>query len=201
MKAPVEFWFDFVSPYAYIAAQSVEQLAARYEREVDWRPILLGAVFKTTGSGPLTSRPPVMADYFRRDFERSARFAGVPFVMPEPFPIMTQNIARAAWWVKDTAPEKMGEFVRAATRAYFSGPAAINDAVWIATLAVSLGLDGQAAAAACEDPARKEQLKQVCEEAVSRGVFGAPWIVVDGEAFWGNDRLPQVERWLANGGF
>jgi hypothetical protein len=68
MKAPVEFWFDFVSPYAYIAAQSIEQLAARHGREVSWKPMLLGAVFKVTGSSPLTMRPPQMADYFKHDF-------------------------------------------------------------------------------------------------------------------------------------
>lgn len=201
MAAPIEFWFDFVSPYAYIAAQQIEQIAERHQRSVDWRPILLGAVFKVTGSSPLTTRPPIMANYFLHDFQRSARFAGVPFVMPEPFPIMTQNIARAGWWVKQTAPHKMGEFVRTATRAYFSGPAALNDPTWIAGLVNDLGLDGAAAAAACEDPHYKEQLRNACDQAVAQGIFGAPWMVVDGEPFWGNDRLPQLEQWLAKSGF
>jgi 2-hydroxychromene-2-carboxylate isomerase len=120
MKAPVEFWFDFVSPYAYIAAQSIEQLAARHGREVSWKPMLLGAVFKVTGSSPLTMRPPQMADYFKHDFLRSARYAGVPFVLPELFPIATQNTSRVCLWLQDTAPQRVGEFVRQVTRAYFS---------------------------------------------------------------------------------
>lgn len=201
MSATIEYWFDFVSPYAYMATQSIEALAAKYDRSVEWKPVLLGAVFKHTGSMPLTMRPPVMADYFKHDFERSARFAGLPFVLPDPFPINTQNTARVCLWMKREAPQRVGEFVRSVTRAYFSGPAAINDVAWLSGHVQAMGLDGAAAAAACDDPYFKDQLKQACEQAVAQGVFGAPWMVIDGEAFWGNDRLPQVEAWLARGGF
>lgn len=197
----IEYWFDFVSPYAYLASQGIEQLAANYGRQVEWKPILLGAVFKHTGSMPLTMRPPVMADYFKHDFQRSARFAGLPFVLPEPFPINTQNTARVCLWLKQTAPQRVGEFVRNVTRAYFSGPAALNEIDWLAAQVQAMGLDGSAAAAACDEPLYKEALKAACEQAVQRGIFGAPWIIVDGEAFWGNDRLPQVAQWLERGGF
>lgn len=201
MSATIEYWFDFVSPYAYLATQSIEALAAKYGRSVEWKPVLLGAVFKNTGSMPLTMRPPVMADYFKRDFERSARFAGLPFVLPDPFPVNTQNTARVCLWMQQVAPQRVGEFVRSVTRAYFSAPAAINDAAWLSAHVQSMGLDGAAAADACDDPVFKDQLRVACEQAVAQGVFGAPWIVIDGEAFWGNDRLPQVEAWLAGGGF
>jgi 2-hydroxychromene-2-carboxylate isomerase len=201
MSAAIEYWFDFVSPYAYLASQSIETLAAKYGRTVDWKPMLLGAVFKNTGSMPLTMRPPVMAEYIKHDFQRSARFANLPFVMPDPFPINTQNTARVCLWIKQAAPQLVGTFVRQVTLAYFSGPAAINEPQWLAAQVQALGLDGDAAMAACEDPARKDELKAACEQAMVQGVFGAPWIVIDGEAFWGNDRLPQVELWLANGGF
>ncbi len=201
MKAPVEYWFDFVSPYAYIASQSIEALAARYEREVVWQPVLLGAVFKVTGSSPLTMRPPVMSDYFRHDFVRSARYAGLPFVLPEPFPINTQNTARVCLWLRQTAPQRCGDFVRGVSRAYFTGPAAINDIAWLSAFVDHLGLDGSAVAAVCAADEWKEALKQQCDQAVAQGIFGAPWIRVDGESFWGNDRLPQVEKWLAEGGF
>jgi 2-hydroxychromene-2-carboxylate isomerase len=201
MSATIEYWFDFVSPYAYMASQSIEALADKYGRSVDWKPVLLGAVFKNTGSMPLTMRPPVMSDYFKHDFQRSARFAKLPFVLPDPFPINTQNTARVCLWMKQVAPQRVGEFVRCVTRAYFSGPAAINDAAWLSAQVQAMGLDGAAASAACNDPLFKDQLKQACEQAVAQGVFGAPWIVIDGEAFWGNDRLPQVEAWLSNGGF
>ena len=201
MSKTIEFWFDFVSPYAYIASQSIEALAAKYDRTVDWKPVLLGAVFKSTGSGPLTMRPLIMTNYYKHDFERSARYAGVPFVLPEVVPIGTQNTARVCLWIKETAPERVGDFVRGVTRAYFSGPAAINDLTWLASFVDQLGLDGTQVVAACNDADRKERLKQACEAAVEQGVFGAPWFVVDGESFWGNDRMPQVEKWLATGGF
>ena len=201
MSKTIEFWFDFVSPYAYIASQSIEALAVKYGRTVEWKPILLGQVFKSTGSGPLTMRPPVMTNYYKNDFERSARYAGVPFVLPDVFPIGTQNTARVCLWLQEIAPERVSDFVRGVTRAYFSGPAAINDLTWLSNFVDSLGLDGSQVPDACSDADRKDRLKQDCDTAIAKGIFGAPWIVVDGESFWGNDRLPQVEKWLATGGF
>ncbi len=201
MSKRIEYWFDFVSPYAYLTTQVIEQLAQKYGYEVDWKPMLLGVVFKNTNSTPLTMRPPVMANYFKHDMERSARFAGLPFVLPEPFPINTQNTARVCLWMKEKAPARVGEFVRQVTRTYFSQAAALNDSAWLAEQVSAMGLDGEAARAACEEMYYKDSLKAACEEAVSKGIFGAPWLIVDGEAFWGNDRLPQLEKWLATGGF
>ena len=201
MSKRIEYWFDFVSPYAYLTTQVIEQLAKKYDREVDWHPMLLGVVFKNTNSTPLTLRPPVMADYHKHDIARSARFADLPFVLPEPFPINTQNTARVCLWMKEKAPLQVGEFVRTVTRTYFSGPAALNDITWLGQQVSAMGLDGEAAMVACENPYYKDLLKAACEEAINKGVFGAPWLIVDGEAFWGNDRLPQLEKWLANGGF
>lgn len=201
MSKRIEYWFDFVSPYAYLTTQVIEQLAQKYGYEVDWKPMLLGVVFKNTNSTPLTMRPPVMANYFKHDMQRSARFAGLPFVLPEPFPINTQNTARVCLWMKEKAPARVGEFVRQVTRTYFSQPAALNDSTWLAEQVSAMGLDGEAARAACDEMYYKDSLKAACEEAVSKGIFGAPWLIVDGEAFWGNDRLPQLEKWLASGGF
>jgi 2-hydroxychromene-2-carboxylate isomerase len=179
----------------------IEELAAKYGREIDWKPVLLGVVFKHTNSMPLTMRPPIMAKYHQHDMERSARYAGLQFVLPEPFPINTQNTARVGLWMKEVAPQRMGEFTRGVTKAYFSGPAGLNDIAWLAEYVNQMGLDGAAAAAACNDERYKQQLKDACEEAVGKGVFGAPWVIVDEEPFWGNDRLPQLEKWLASGGF
>jgi 2-hydroxychromene-2-carboxylate isomerase len=151
MMQAIEFWFDFVSPYAYIAAQSVEQLAARYGRTVNWQPVLLGAVFRETGSGPLTMRPPVMANYFRHDFERSARFAGLSLRLPDNF-LSVHTILHVCLWLKQQAPHLTGEFVRRVTRAYFNGDVPVNDSAWLADLVSNLGLDGQSAVAACADP-------------------------------------------------
>ncbi len=85
MPAPIEFFFDFSSPYGYIASRRIDDLGARHGRAVIWRPILLGAVFKLTGMTPLTEIP-MKGDYAKHDFARTARLHGLPFAMPEPFP-------------------------------------------------------------------------------------------------------------------
>ena len=78
MPAPIEFWFDFSSPYSYLASEKIEALAARHGRRVEFKPTLLGVIFRTTGGVPLTELVPPKATYFAHDFERSARFSGVP---------------------------------------------------------------------------------------------------------------------------
>ena len=100
MAAPIEFWFDFSSPYGYLAAQRIEALAARHGRAVDWRPMLLGVAFKVAGTAPLTEIP-LKGEYSKRDFARSARFHGVgDFRMPSRFPIATQAASRILLWAK-----------------------------------------------------------------------------------------------------
>ncbi len=103
MSKPIDFYFDFSSPYGYMAAQKIDALAAKYGRTVDWRPMLLGVVFKQTGMAPLTQIP-IKGDYSRRDFERSARFHGVPFRMPTVFPIASQAPSRIVLWAKAQDP-------------------------------------------------------------------------------------------------
>ena len=200
MPAPLEFWLDFSSPYGYMASRRIEALAARHGRTVDWRPMLLGVAFKIAGTAPLTEVP-LKGDYSRRDFARSARFAGVPFNMPSPFPVGTVTAARALLWLKKAHPERVRDFVHALLRAYFVEGRNIGEAPVVAQVADEIGLDAAEMAVAVQDPAIKDQLKRDVDAAIARGVFGSPFIFVDGEPFWGNDRLPQVERWLAHGPF
>lgn len=195
-KPPVEFWFDFGSPYSYFAAYRIEGLALQYGRSVVFKPFLLGAIFPLSGSAPLVQQYAPKAEYSRHDMMRSARFAGLPFTFPSTFPMLTQNVARATIWMNDTAPSKAAAFAKGAMRAYFTESAPINDPAWIGAFAAELGADGAAAAAACADPIYKDKLKTQTEAAIAQGTFGSPWIVVEGEHFWGHDRMPQVEWWL-----
>lgn len=197
---PIEFFFDFSSPYSYLAAERIEPLAAKFGRTVEFKPVLLGAVFKITGGAPLTEQP-FKGEYSKRDFARSARFAGLPYALPSPFPIGTVGAARATLWLQGTDPAKAGPFVRRALRAYFAENRNIGESAVLAALAAELGIDPGALAAGVQEPAVKDALKRLVDEAIARGVFGAPFIFVDGEPFWGNDRLPQVERWLREGSF
>jgi len=201
MAAPIEFHFDFSSPYGYLAAQRIEALAARHGRVVDWRPMLLGAAFKLSGMAPLTAVP-LKGDYSRRDFERSARFHGVTeFRMPAKFPIPSQAPARIVLWAKARDPNLATAVVKALYRAYFFEGLDISDADVAADVAARVGADRAAARAAVDDPAIKEALKREVDGAIARGVFGSPFIFVDGEPFWGLDRFDQIDRWLATGGF
>jgi 2-hydroxychromene-2-carboxylate isomerase len=200
MPAPIEFYFDFASPYSYLALNGIDALAAKYGRSVDYKPMLLGAAFKVSGQGVLTEIP-LKGEYSKRDFARSARFLGVPFKLPSTFPLNTVNTARAALWLKEQGSAKSIPFVHRAFRAYFVEDRNINDAAVIGELADELGIDKAALAAAIQDAGIKERLKAHVEAAIARGVFGAPFFFVDGEPFWGHDRLPQIERWLASGPF
>ena len=200
MSQSIDFYFDFSSPYGYMAAQKIDALATQYDRTVDWRPMLLGVVFKQTGMAPLTQIP-IKGDYSRRDFERSARFHGVPFRMPTVFPIASQAPSRIVLWAKAQDPALAAKATLALYRAYFVEGLDISSPDTAADVAGKAGFDRAAARACIDDPAIKEALKRSVDGAISAGVFGSPFIIVDGEPFWGLDRFDQVERWLAHGGF
>ena len=200
MAAQIEFFFDFSSPFGYLAATRIASLAARYGRSVLWRPFLLGAVFKVTGSGPLPSLP-LKGPYSERDMARSARFLGIPFNFPDPFPISTQAPARAIYWLEQHAPERIEAAVLALYRTYFVDSRDISSPETTADVLASLAQDRAKVLAAVSEPALKERLRSETQTAIERGVFGSPYIFVDGEPFWGHDRLDQIERWLKTGGF
>src|SRR5437764_1458912 len=201
MTASIEFYFDFSSPYGYLASHKIDALAAKHGRTVDWRPILLGVVFKQTGAAPLTMVP-LKGDYSKRDFQRSARYHGIEeFRMPSPFPISTQAPARIMLWAKARDPALGVRVAKALYRGYFFEGRDISNADTAADVAATAGVDREGARASVDDPAMKDALKREVDGAIARGVFGSPFIFVDGEPFWGLDRLDQIERWLASGGF
>jgi len=201
MTPPIDFYFDFSSPYGYLASQKIEALATKHGRGVDWHPILLGVVFRHTGTSPLTEVP-LKGDYARRDFERSARFHGLPkFTMPSRFPIPSQAPARVVLWQKMQDPAMPARLVKAYYRAFFADDIDISGPDNAVAVAAKEGIDAAAARAAIDDPAIKDALKREVDGAIARGVFGSPFVIVDGEPFWGLDRFDQVDRWLATGGF
>ena len=199
MTAAIDFYFDFSSPYGYLAAQRIEALAAAHSREVDWRPVLLGVIFKETGAVPLT-QVPIKGDYSRRDMVRSARYHGIDdFRLPSRFPIPTQAAARDVLALKAEDAALSTRVAKALYRAYFAEDVDISDADVAADIASRAGADRDRARAAVDDPAVKDALRDEVARAVARGVCGSPFFIVDGEPFWGLDRLPQLDRWLASG--
>ena len=200
MSNPIEFYFDFSSPYGYLASEKIDELAARFARKVLWRPVLLGVIFRATGGAPLTTLP-LKGRYSLHDFSRSARFLGVPYVQPEKFPLPTQQAARAYYWLHDQDCAAARAFAHAVYRAFFRDGRDVSETGLVVELAAQQGADRATLAAALEGAELKERLKAENDAALQKGVFGSPYIVVDGEPFFGADRLPQIERWLATGGF
>lgn len=199
-KTPVRFYFDFSSPYSYIASEWVEAVAARHGRTVSWHAILLGATFQAAELKSPVSHP-LKREYSVADFHRSARFEGVPYLAPPQFPIPTQNAARVFWWLRAQDEVRASVWARAGLRAYFTRGVLLSDPDALRALCAETGLDGRAADAAWNDPVWKARLKAENDAAIAAGIFGAPAFVIDGELFWGNDRKPQIERWLASGPF
>ena len=200
MPAPIEFWFDFSSPYGYLASLRIDGIAARHGRGTDWRPYLMGAVMKRTGGQPLLERP-LVADYARRDLPRSARLAGAEFPLPDPFPVATVGAGRTFYWLRESDPALARRFAAAAYHGYFVDGRNIGDNDTVVRIAAEQGVDAEALRAALAEPAVKQLLFAATAEAEQRGICGSPWVVVDGEPFWGNDRLDEVERWLEVGGW
>jgi 2-hydroxychromene-2-carboxylate isomerase len=188
MKAPLDFYFDFSSPYGYLASQKIEALAAKHGRGVTWRPMLLGAAFKATGAAPLPSVP-LKGEYAKRDFLRSARFHEVPFRIPDQFPISTLHVCRAFYATADGA--QAARLAKALYKAYFVDNVNVGEADNVLKVAGALGLKPD-----LNDQALKDKTRAEVDAAVAKGVFGSPYIVVDGEPFWGMDRFEQLERWL-----
>lgn len=195
MTTPIEFFFDIGSTYSYLAASQIEGLEARTGRKVIWRPFLLGGVFKATGNSPPVSVA-ARAGWLLKDAHRWADEYGLPMKLPSRFPVLTLSTERALVACELSAPEKLTDFAMALFRAYWEDDKDPTDATEIAACAKAAGLDGAAILHAMGTPEVKDRLKKSTEEAVERGAFGAPTFFVDGEMFFGNDRLTQMERWL-----
>ncbi len=197
---PIDFYFDFSSPYGYFAAARLDFVVAPFDRDVRWHPILLGPTMEKSGNRPLIEQD-MKGEYALHDWERLARFMDLPWSLPDPFPIATVRTARAFYWIEDTQPDAAKSFAMAAYRAYFGDGAAINEAGVVADIAAGVGLNRQAVLEGIETPEIKQRLRDEVDAAIARGVFGSPYVIVDGEPFWGSDRFWMIKRWLKSGGW
>jgi len=196
MKKQVDFWFDFASTYSYLSALRIAPLASAKGVAVNWRPFLLGPVFTAMGwnDSPFNIYP-AKGRYMWRDLERLCAQYGLPLKRPSKFPrngLLPARIICAnpgAPWVPD--------FVRAVFTAGFAEDRDIGDRKVVADLLSGLGQDAETRIASGESPAAKESLKHQTEEAGALDIFGAPTFMVDGEMFWGNDRLEPALAWAA----
>lgn len=201
MAAPLQFHFDFISPYGYLASLRIEDIAARHGREVDWRPMLLGvAVMKVMGLKPLLETP-LKGDYVRRDVLRQARRQGVRLgraldAVPAPLPP-----ARAFYWAKKHHPGAAPALAHALYDAIWAQGLDLSTPQALRQVALPPGLEAGALVQGATSEEAAALLRTAVAAALEQGIFGSPTIVVDGEPFWGSDRLGDVEEWLATGGW
>ena len=200
MTASVEFYFDFASPYGYLASERIERIAEQHGRSVRWRPFLVGAAMKVSERKPL-AWVPLVGEYAVHDVKRFARYWSIPFVIPSHWPVATVNACRAFYLLEETDHDVAKQLARALYRAYFRNDRDISDPESVIAVASELGHDQTKVAGGIRTDRIKQKLRAINDEALARGVFGSPFFIVDSESFWGADRLEQVNQWLSRGGW
>jgi len=200
MTGSIDFYFDFYSPYGYLASLRIDEIGARHGVGVNWKPFMLGATFSITGHQPLTNTP-MMADYTLLDLQRSARLQGAEICMPDDFPKAALSCSRAFYILVDDHPETAVALAKAIYRVIFAEGKDGTQIEVITALAKNLGIDTDALIPALQQQSIKDRLKVETQAAIDRGVFGSPFIFVGDEPFWGNDRLYQLDSWLETGGW
>jgi len=191
----VEFFFDVGSPASYLAWSRIAGIAQAAGAQLAYRPMLLGGVFQATGNqSPMNI--PAKSRYMKDDLARFAQRHGVAFAHNDHFPINTLTLMRIATGLQMRDEAQMRSCVDAIGRAIWVDGKNMNDPAVVATVLQAAGFDPQQLLALAADPQVKERLKAVTQEAVARGVFGAPTFFVDGRMYWGQDRLDFIQEAL-----
>jgi 2-hydroxychromene-2-carboxylate isomerase len=195
----VELWFDFASNYCYPTLMRIEPMAREHGLAIDWRPFLLGPVFQAMGwAGPPLFLHEAKGRYVWRDMERRCARFGLPFARPSAFPRHTVLALRIATLAAD-APW-MAAYCRAVAQASFAHDRDIGREEVLRDILAGLGQDADAVVAAATTQPVKDALRARTDEAMARGVFGAPTLFVDDEMFWGDDRVEDALEWAAGAG-
>ena len=195
MAKTLEFYFDVGSPAAYIAWTQVERIARETGAQLHYKPMLLGGVFQATGNHSPMTIPP-KGRYMMADLERFAHRYGVPFSHNPFFPINTLSLMRIASGLAQREPQRLVPYVDAVFRAIWVDGKDMSDPMVVAGVLQAAGFDAGAMLALTQDPAVKDHLKACTQEAVERGVFGAPTFFVGAQMYWGQDRLDFVKEAL-----
>ncbi len=189
----IEFYFDFGSPTTYLAHTQLPAIAAATGAELVWRPMLLGGVFKATGNASPVSVPAKGA-WMGQDIARWAARYGVPFRFNPHFPINTLTLMRGAAGLQLRHPELFKPYADAVFEAMWVHPRNLGEPSEVGAVLAPLGIEPEAFMALVSDPAVKAALVAATEEAVARGVFGAPTCFVGTEMHFGQDRLDFVRQ-------
>ncbi|MBA2964744.1 MULTISPECIES: 2-hydroxychromene-2-carboxylate isomerase [Ramlibacter] len=196
MAKDLEFYFDVGSPAAYLAWTQIPRLSAATGAQVHYRPFLLGGVFQATGNrSPM--EVPAKSRFMQDDLARYAVRYGVPYRHNPHFPINTLMLMRGATGLQMRQPDRLLPYGDAVYRAIWVDGRNMNDPAEVGAVLQQAGFEPQVLLALTQDPEVKERLKTVTQEAVARGVFGAPSFFVGDTLYWGQDRLDFVQQALA----
>ena len=193
----MQFYFDYLSPYAYLAWTQIHALAARHHRDVKPIPVLLAGLLDANGtSGP--AEIPAKRRYLFSDVLRTARRLGVPLQPPpaHPFnPLLALRVTSLPM-----PADQRRALIDALYAATWAGGTGVTDPSQVARIAGGVGLDGEAAVAEAATAPAKDRVRRQTDEAIAAGVFGVPSIIVDGELFWGYDSFANLEAFLRGEG-
>lgn len=194
-RPKLEFHFDFSSPFAYLAATQVQRLAERAGADLDYKPFLLGGLFRAIGTAnvPLFTMPEAKQRHAGADMRRWAAHWGVPFSFPSRFPM---NTVKALRLVLAAEPASRPRLTDAIFHAYWAEDRDISDPSVLVRVATRAGLDGAALAAQTSSDEIRAALQEATDLAAQRGIFGAPSFFAGDLLFWGQDRLDLVEKAL-----
>ncbi len=200
--APLHFYFDFISPFGYFASLRVEDIARRHGRTVEWHAMLLGvSVLKVMGLKPLLDTP-LKGDYIRRDAQRYMRRHGMVLKRKLDDPVMDPRAAgRAFHYVKHHRPALAAPLAHALYDAYWAEGKELSTADAVAAVPLPAGLDADWLRAGTASDEAGTLLRSAVDASLKAGIFGSPTVVVDGEPFWGVEKLELLEEWLGCGGW
>lgn len=199
---PLDFYFDFISPFGYFASLRIEDIARRHGRTVRWHSMLLGvSVLKVMGLKPLLDTP-LKGDYIRRDARRYMRRHGLQLQRDLDAPMMDPRAAgRAFHYVAHHRPALAAPLAHAIFGAYWAQGLDLSTADALAAIRLPEGIDAQWLREGIQSDEAAALLRANVDASLKAGIFGSPTVVVDGEPFWGVDKLAQLEEWLACGGW
>ena len=198
MSKTIHYFFAPQSPYVYLGHERLLKLGAQYGAMIEPKPFDIGAVFAETGGLPLAKRAPQRQAYRLQELERWSQHLGLPMnLQPKFFPVDQKPASLLLVAARDEkGADQALELATAIVRAVWAEEKNIADPATLAQLAGDAGYDAAALLDASRAPETQRKYDAFTQEALDAGVFGAPWYVVDGQGFWGQDRLDFVERLL-----
>lgn len=193
MSKTIDFYYDYISPASYFAWVRLQEIAARHGAKINYKPMLLGGVFKAHGNLPPISVP-AKFEWMKKDFARTAEYYSIPYRFNPHFIFNTVSAMRGAMWAQTAG--RLEDYNQAMYQAAWADGKDISDAAVIQDVLTNAGFDVDEIQQAIAQPDIKQALISATDAAVERGVFGAPTMFVDDEIFFGQDRLDSLERTL-----